>query len=173
MSDEPIWKAPSGPMKDHQRIAAIRKILDGASPAVRRATISLALHADLEAARRTYAKVYEADEKYKANLIGRNGKSVRESADRLASAFDTGTALLELASILVSVACETETRSSVLALAMAQLDAVCGPWKGGARGLERGEGVTGYDTADNVARIRAEAVTLHQRWLDKQAKPTR
>lgn len=173
MSAEPIWKAPSGPMKDDQRIAAIRKLLDGASPQVRRAAISAALHADLEQARRTYAKVYEAEEKYKAHLIGLNGRNVREAADRLADVFDTGAALLELASILVRVAVETETREGVLALAMGQLGAVCGPWKDGTRGLERGAGISGYDSADGVARIRADAASLHQRWLDKQGKPAR
>lgn len=167
---EPIWKPPAGPLKDDQRLAGIRRLLVGASPQVRRATISLALHADLQAARDTYAEVYEADEKYKANLIGRNGRSVREAAERLADAFDTGSALLELASILVRVACVTETREGVLHLAMAQLDAVCGPWRNCARDLERGKGVTGYDTEDGVAKVRADAEALHRRYVEQRDK---
>lgn len=164
MSEE-IWKPPGGPLKDDQRVAGIRKLLDGASPTVRRATISLALHADLEAARDAYTRAYNADERYKADLIRTNGLAVKRSADHLAAALDVGTALLELAALLVQVTHEADSRADVLKLVMGQLAAVCGPWKDVPAGLESGAGLSGYDDADGVARAKASAVRLHEQYV--------
>ncbi len=167
---EPIWKPPGGPLSEDQRVAGLRKLLDGASPAVRRAAISLAIHADLEAARRAYAKVYEDGERFKADLIRANGKAARQTAERLGEAFDVSAALVEVAGLLVQVTGETEARAGTLALVMAQLGAVCGPWRDVQPGREAGAGLSGYDEPDAVAHAKADAVRIHEQYLARQAR---
>lgn len=169
---EEVWKPPSGPLSEDQRVAGVRKLLDGASPAVRRAVISLALHAELDAARRDYTRVYAEEERYKAALIRANGHALRTCAEH----FDAGLALLtelrQVAALVVQAAVEVESRERVLALAMAQLAAVCGPWRDAPPGLERGEGLSGYDNADGVEQARQAARRLHEQYLRRRQKAT-
>lgn len=169
MSEE-IWKPPSGPLKDDQRVAGIRKLLDGASPTVRRAAISLALHADLEAARTAYTEAYNADEAFKAKLIRANGTAVKASAEHLDHMLEVGHALLEVAGLLVQVTDTAEARGQTLALVMAQLGAVCGPWRGVPAGREAGAGLTGYDDDEGVAKAKAAAVRLHDLYVASKRK---
>lgn len=166
----PIWKPPAGAMREDQRIKAVEKILDGASPTVRRAIISMAIHADLEAAREAYARVYADDQKYKAALIRTNGKAVQGAAERLDAALETAQALLEVAVLAVKAASLVEGREAALRETMGQLAAVYGPWRDAAKGLEEGAGLSKYDTADGVERVQREARELHQRYMARTSK---
>lgn len=166
----PIWKPPSAPMKEDQRVKAVGKILDGASPSVRRAIISMAVHADLEAAREAYSQVYADDQKFKAALIRTNGKAVQGAAERLDVALELSQALLDVAVLAVKAASLVEGREAALRETMAQLASVCGPWRDAAKGLEEGAGLSRYDTVDGVERVQREAQELHQRFVARTSK---
>lgn len=149
---EPIWTPPAGPMKDEQRVAALRKILTGASPEVKRAAIRIALHESLEAARADYTRAYEARQTYKAKVIAANAKGTKEVAERLDEALGVADALCDLASLAVRALDVVDLRRGALDLALAQLDAVCGVWKGGTPGVERGEFPDSGNPVDSVKR---------------------
>jgi len=167
---DPIWKPPAGPLSEDQRVQGIRRLLDGASPTVRRAAISLALDGSLSAARRDYAKVYDDGEQYKAQLIRANGMALRESAERLDAGLELLTDLLKLSALAVQAAGEVEVRQRALGLAMAQLAAVCGPWRDTMPGIERGEGLSQYDNAEGVAAIKEQARRLHEAYLRRRER---
>lgn len=158
----------AGSMKDKDRLDGLRTILDGASPSVRRAAISLAIHEDLERARTAYTAAYEAGQRYKANLIRANAQATKTSAEHLDAALEVSMLLGELAALLVRAASEADARADTLKLVTTQLGAVCGPWQGCARDLESGAGLSGYDDADGVARAKADAVRLHEQFLARK-----
>lgn len=152
-------------MKEDERIAGLRKVLDGASPRVRREAIRLAVHGALEAARSAYTDAHQDGEKFKAHLISRNGQGLKPIAARLDEALDVFDALSEVGSLVVRAHSVAKMRADALIGAMNQLGAVCGAWTGCAEGLERGAGLSRYDTPDAVQAVKEDAARLHAKWL--------
>lgn len=170
MSAAPIWKPPAGPLSEDQRIAGIRELLKGASPGLRRAALSLVLHEDLEKARAAYLRAHEAEEAYKADLIRSNGEAVKGAAERLDAALDVLWPILDVMVLAIHATGLVEDRVEAVRACMAQLGTVCGPWRDVRAGLERGVGLTGYDTPDNVAAVQLEVLQIHERWVARSQK---
>lgn len=151
-------------------MAGIRELLKGGSPSFRRAVISLALHEDLDRARTAYLRVYEAGEAYKADLIRRNGASLKAAAERLDEVLKVLVPVAEVAVLAVRAAGVADDRLAAVHACMSQLGAICGPWRDVRPGMERGAGLPGYDDADACAAAREEAVQLHERWVAQAKK---
>ena len=150
-------KMPPSVLGDWQ---ALTKWLTGASPEYRARVVSICIELDLEAGRVAYRDAMAADERFKADLIKRNGHAVVTSAKVLSAsvgrALDALTTWRAVGLAAVRATEQSRQDLQVFGWVRASFLKVARTWTGVSDGIEKGRGLTGYDTPEGVAKARRE-----------------
>jgi len=148
------WEA-SLSKKDLETWTKLRDMLVSCGPEMRMRAVGWGLRGELEHARRMYQVARNVrDEQYKAEFLVRAGRDFAESVARLEDRLSDVFPVVEpLNALLHGLWSDVSRLESMWRQTRHVADP--GAWAASYPGLARGEGISGYDTPQGVARVRA------------------
>lgn len=150
-----------------ERWEELKQAIVSASPDMRWRAAGYAVRMELEYARRQLRIARTvANEPFKADLIAINGVSLRAAFERLEERLD---GLYEYVRPMDALLDGVEAAWHAVESCQRTLGRVVSPWRGTAKGAERGDGVPGYDTPEGVERARQRVREAYARHAQERS----